>query len=299
MIFDIQEYSIQDGRGIRTTVFLKGCPLRCRWCDNPEGQRPYPELMHARVLCKKHHKCFSGCRNSAIGFDPDGYPVFTRASCQVCTERVCEERCPERAIKIVGRGWTAEALYNRVRAHALFYRNSGGGVTLSGGEPLAQPEFVGEFLNLCEKTELSVGMETCGLFDWDQVKIFIGKFDFIYFDIKCLDTKLHQDVTGCGNEEILHNLTRLAGMNPSKITVTIPVIPGVNTSMEMMGEVAALCHGMSIGKVRLLPYHSFGAFKYEALGREYLMERNLSVDRSLLENYRAVIREKGIDCWIE
>lgn len=299
MIFDIQEYSIQDGAGIRTTVFLKGCPLRCRWCDNPEGQMPYPELMHSRVLCNKYHKCLSGCPNSAIALDSYGYPVFTREICQTCTARGCEERCPERAIKIVGRCWTAEELYDRVSAHALFYRNSGGGVTLSGGEPLAQPEFVEEFLSLCEKTGVSVGVETCGEFDWDKVKAFVDKFDFIYFDIKCLDTKIHQFVTGFGNEAILNNLVRLAKIDPSKVIVTIPVVPGINTSIEMMGEVAELCKMVNIEKVRLLPYHSFGVLKYDALGRQYLMERNLSVERSLLENYRAVMQEKGLGCWIE
>jgi pyruvate formate lyase activating enzyme len=114
-----------------------------------------------------------------------------------------------------------------------------------------------------------------------------------------LNTKLHQYVTGCGNEVILDNLVRLARINPLKVTVTIPVVPGINTSMELMSEVAELCKRINIGKIRLLPYHSFGVFKYDALGREYLMERDLSVDQSLLENYRMVIRDRGIDCWIE
>lgn len=299
MIFDIQEYSIQDGPGIRTTVFLKGCPLRCRWCDNPEGQMPYPEVMHSLLACKRRHKCLSGCRNSAIAPDLNGYPVFTREICRTCPERACEERCPERAIKITGRGWSAQALHDRVSACTQFYNNSGGGVTLSGGEPLAQPGFVGQFVGLCENTGLSVGIETCGLFDWDKVTAFIDKCDFVYFDIKCLDTELHQQMTGSGNEVILHNLDRVARILSAKIIVTIPVIPGINTSMQMMGEIAELCDGLGIGRVRLLPYHSFGAFKYDALGREYLMGRNLSVDRSLLEDYRGVIRERGIICWIE
>lgn len=298
-IFHIQEYSVQDGMGIRTTVFLKGCPLRCRWCANPEGQPPHPELMHSKVLCKKHYDCISICSHGGVSPDGDGYPVFKREICKSCPEKVCERVCPERAIKIVGKYWTPESLYEKVSAYALFYRNSRGGVTLSGGEPFAQPEFVKAFLGICEKTGLSVGVETCGLFDWDTVKTFIAKFDFIYFDIKCLNTKVHRFVTGCGNESILKNLARLAEIDPSGIIVTIPVIPGINTSEEMIAGIAEHCIKLQILKIRLLPYHPFGEFKYDALGREYLMPRNISVDQSDLENYRTILLDKGIDCWIE
>lgn len=299
LIFHIQEYSVQDGMGIRTTVFLKGCTLRCRWCANPEGQSPHPELMHCRILCKRHHNCISVCTHEGVFPNLDGYPVFKQEICKSCTERACERVCPEKAIKIVGKYWTSESLYEKVSAYAPFYRNSQGGVTLSGGEPFAQPEFVEEFLGICEKTGLSVGVETCGLFDWDKVKAFIVKFDFIYFDIKRLDTKAHRLVTGCGNETILKNLVRLAEIDPSRIVVTIPVIPGINTSEEMIARIAEHCRKLNILKIRLLPYHPFGEFKYDALGREYLMARNLSVGQSELENYRTIILDRGIDCWIE
>lgn len=290
---------MQDGMGIRTTVFLKGCPLRCRWCANPEGQSPHPELMHSRVLCKRRHKCLSRCRHNAVSLDAEGYPVFQREICQICEEMACEKACPEKAITIAGAYWDAESLYEKISAAGLFYRNSGGGVTLSGGEPLAQPEFVEAFLALCEKTGLSVGVETSGMFDWGRVETFIAKFDFIYFDMKCLDAGLHQCVTGCGNGRIQENLTRLAELDPSRIIITIPVIPGVNTSEKMIGGIAEFCKKLNIMKMRLLPYHPFGEFKYNALGREYLMARNLSIGQPELERYRTVIVESGIDCWIE
>ncbi|MBM4054807.1 MAG: glycyl-radical enzyme activating protein [Planctomycetes bacterium] len=298
-IFHIQEYSVQDGMGIRTTVFLKGCPLQCRWCANPEGQSPHSELMHSKVLCKKHYYCISKCPHGGVFPGNNGYPEFKREICKSCTERVCERACPERAIRAVGKYWTPESLYKKVSAYSLFYRNSRGGVTLSGGEPFAQPEFVEAFVNICKEAGLSVGVETCGLFDWDRVKTFITKFDFFYFDIKCLDTKIHRIVTGCGNEEILKNLARLAEIDPCKIIVTIPVIPGVNTSEEMVAEIGDHCRKLHIEKIRLLPYHPFGEFKYNALGREYLMPGNLSVNQSYLENYRTILLDKGVDCWIE
>ena len=299
LIFNIQEYSVQDGMGIRTTVFLKGCPLRCQWCANPEGQSPYPELMHRRALCKRRHKCLSRCRHNAVSLDPEGYPVFQRGICQTCEEMACEKACPEKAVTIAGAYWDAESLYEKISAAMLFYRNSGGGVTLSGGEPLAQPEFVEAFLALCEKTGLSVGVETSGMFDWGRVETFIAKFEFAYFDMKCLDTGLHQQFTGCGTGRILENLTCLAELDPSRIIVTIPVIPGINTAEDMICRIAEFCKKLNIVKIRLLPYHTFGAVKYGALGRGYLMAMNLSIGQPELEHYRAVIVESGIDCWIE
>ena len=176
-------------------------------------------------------------------------------------------------------------------------RQSGGAVAAAGIN--AQPEFVEAFLALCEKTGLSVGVETSGMFDWERVETFIAKFDFIYFDMKCLDARHHQQFTGCGNDRILENLTRLAKLDPSRIIVTIPIIPGVNTSEEMVGGIAEFCKKLHIMKIRMLPYHPFGAVKYDALGREYLMERNLSVSQPELERYRAIIVERKIDCWIE
>lgn len=227
----------------------------------------------------------SRCPENAASTDHEGYPLFKRNICLSCTKNTCEKKCPAKAIKIVGRHWSAQALYERIKTNALFYRNSNGGITLSGGEPFAQPEFVKEFLVHCEKTCLSVGAETCGLFDWNKVKDFIDRFDFYYFDIKCMDTEMHKLVTGQGNAAILENLRHLTVINPEKIIVTIPVIPGVNATTEMITETADFCKDTGITQIRLLPYHALGKFKYYALERKYLMEECIAVRQTDLEMF--------------
>lgn len=299
IIFHIQEYAVQDGPGIRTTIFFKGCPLSCRWCSNPEGQLPHAELMWSKILCRRCKQCISWCPENAVSIDHEGYPLFKRNICLSCVKNTCEKKCPVRAIKIVGKYWSAQALYERIKTNALFYRNSNGGVTLSGGEPFAQPEFVKEFLIHCEITGLSVGVETCGQFDWNRVKDFIDRFDFYYFDIKCMDTEIHKHVTGQGNEAILENLRRLAASNPEKIIVTIPVIPGINATAEMITKTADFCKDIGITRIRLLPYHALGKFKYRALGRKYLMKDDLFVRQTDLDMFKTIIISKEIYCWIE
>lgn len=251
-IFNIQEYAVQDGAGIRTTVFFKGCPLRCKWCCNPEGQERNPEIMFNKSLKKT-----------------------------------------------IGEKISAEKLYEKIKSNILFYKNSGGGVTLSGGEPFAQPEFANEFLKKCESVGISVGVETCGFFKWDKVKKFIDAFSFYYFDIKILDEKLHKNYTGKSNKLILKNLKNLAKNNAAKITLTITVVPGVNDSEKEMAKIAGLCKKLKIPNARLLPYHRFGAQKYEHLGRKYLMKTGVSVKNEDLEKFRKIMLSSGIKCKIE
>jgi len=299
LIFNVQEYGVQDGTGIRTTIFLKGCPLQCQWCSNPEGQNSFPELMHIKTLCKQCKQCFSVCLKDAISFDKNGFPIIKRDICLKCLEKTCVKRCPQRAMKIVGEYWSAKSLHDKVKTYSQFYYHSNGGITLSGGEPFAQHEFVKEFVHMCKKTGLSIGIETCGLFDWNEVKNYIDKFDFYYFDIKCLDTKLHRKTTGSGNELIFENFKRLAKLNPSKIIVTIPVVPGINTNEQIFLKTAELCKKLCISKIRLLPYHSYGKSKYSGLGREYLMKDNLFVTKLDLERFKAIITDREISCWVE
>lgn len=299
LIFNIQDFSVQDGPGIRTVVFLKGCLLRCRWCANPEGQEFYPEIIFSRTLCSGCRKCASSCPNSAVSKDEDGFPVFFRELCRNCLKTQCLEACNTGAIKIIGKYWSAEALYKRVKTNSLFYRNSRGGVTLSGGEPFAQPEFVREFLGQCEKTGISVGAETCGLFDWNKVRNFIDKIDFFFFDIKSLDAKQHKFFTGSGNEIILENLRHLADIEPTKLVVNITIVRSVNDSEEMLISTAELCKRNNISKLRLLPCHSLGKEKYLELGRSYVPGSNFDVNRSELERFKEIIISRGIDCWIE
>ncbi len=296
IIFNIQEYAVQDGSGIRTTVFLKGCPLRCRWCSNPEGQEGFPELMHSRSLCRRCGRCATVCSRRAVSTNEEGLPFFQRELCRTCADKLCEKTCPNKALRVIGEEWTAEALLKKVRTNALFFRNSGGGITLSGGEPLFQPEFVGELLSRSQEVGLSAGLETSGFFEWEKVQGFMPLFDFIYFDLKCPDSEIHRRVTGRDLEPILKNLRLLAEELSERITVSIPLISGVNTSDEMIAGTAEICARCGIRKVRLLPCHSYGAGKYEELGRKYPVSEHFSFDPSLLANIKAILAERGLFC---
>lgn len=269
VVFDIQELSLQDGEGIRTTVFLKGCPLVCAWCSNPEGQSFRPELLCFFSRLNQVNDFEKLCDKNAIRKDESGNPVFRKEICDLCTDRVCIENSMNEELRLAGKKMSAKETYRRISAYSVFYDNSNGGVTLSGGEPLAQPAFVRELVNLCSEGGISVGLETCGYFKWNDVKDFISQFDFIYFDIKHTDSELHERLTGKSNRLILENLHRLAEIMPGKITVSIPLIEPLNASEENITAIAELCKKLNITKARLLPYHSMGVPKYEELSRKY------------------------------
>ena len=271
LIFDIQDLSVQDGPGIRTTVFMKGCPLKCKWCANPEGQNPFPELMHSKSLCKKKYNCLTACPyNSAKLNSESNSPQFNREICKNCITVNCIDSCPSYAIRISGKYILLEELISRVKSNLSFYKNSGGGVTFSGGEPFLQADFIKEFLKITSSFGLSVVVETCGMFDWTDIENIVDNIDFFYYDLKCLNSKLHKNVTGSTNEKIITNLKNLSEYNSQKIIVTIPVIPGVNDNEDEIKAITTLCIDQNILKVRLLPYHSLGENKYYNLGMKYL-----------------------------
>ena len=295
-VFNIQEYAVHDGPGIRTVVFLKGCPLRCRWCCNPEGQRRAVDLAHSRTLCRKCHVCKAACPHSAVTIENDDTPAFRRSVCLHCLERTCERECPNKAIRSFGRDWTAAELFDAVSSNALYYRNSGGGVTFSGGEPLAQPAFVQAVMDRCEEGGISAGVETCGAFDWSAWKRRINSFEFIFWDLKNLDGPSHRRATGRDNRSILENLKRTAERMAPAITLSITIVPGFNDSPAFAREAAALCRSLGIPTVRLLPYHDLGRSKYEDLGRRFPMEAIAGPGPSHLHQFQQAFQSKDIDC---
>lgn len=265
MIFDIKRFSIHDGPGIRSTVFLKGCPLSCSWCHNPESQSFKPELIFRPERCLACGECLDACPHEAIQFI-DGRISQDRESCQI--HGACVTACYPGAREMVGREVRPEEVLDELVLDRVYYESSGGGVTFSGGEPLAQPEFLEKTLRLCKEAGLSTAIDTCGAAPWQTLERQLPFLDLVLYDLKIMDDQLHQKYTGISNREILENFRRLT---KSDITLAVrrPVIPGVNGSEEEITRLGEFMREMD-GRIKidLLPYHALSADKYRRLGRE-------------------------------
>ncbi|MFO7997000.1 MAG: glycyl-radical enzyme activating protein [Dehalococcoidia bacterium] len=270
MVFDIQKYSIHDGPGIRTLVFLKGCPQRCLWCSNPEGQSGAPELVFYAARCRRLNRCVQACPAHAISLE--GESLFVNKDlCDLCGE--CVAACYAGAWKIFGKTVDVEYLVREIEKDALFYRNSGGGITFGGGEPLLWPDFLNEASQECRRRGIHVAVETAGHVPWRSYEKVIGVVDLIMYDIKHMDSEVHEQVCGVANELILANIESLSKQEVD-IIIRVPIIPGITDSKDNIRETArfvASLNGSIIG-VEILPYHEFGIGKYAILGRKYELE---------------------------
>lgn len=260
-IFDIQRFCLHDGPGIRTTVFLKGCPLRCPWCCNPESQKAEPELLYLKKKCLGCGRCIQVCQGKALVKGPDGFIHINREKCLGCGS--CATTCPSEAIRLCGREMTTDEVMREIMKDRSFFEMSGGGVTFSGGESTAQTDFLTELLELCMKQGLHTAIETCGVCSPEQFKTIAKLCDLIYFDLKFPDNSGYEMVGG--NRDIFKNLITAA--NCGKCIVRIPMIPLNNLSEgKRFGEVL---QSLPLIKVELLPYHRLGISKYDELDREY------------------------------
>jgi pyruvate formate lyase activating enzyme len=270
LVFNIQKFSLHDGSGIRTLIFLKGCPLSCRWCANPEGQSFEPELACRADRCigqAECDRCRAACEVEAIRFREDGRIEIAREVCTACGD--CVEACPSKALELFGKPMSVDELIRVVEEDGSFYARSGGGVTLSGGEPLSQAGFVLNFLKKARARGIDTALETSGLCKWEDLEQACRWVNQVFFDVKTLDRQKHEAGTGVGNERILENLRRLCETFPSlPVTVRTPVIPGFNDSPADIRAIAAFLDGFP-GTVsyELLPFHRFGEGKYEQLGK--------------------------------
>jgi pyruvate formate lyase activating enzyme len=259
LVFDIKRYSINDGPGIRTTVFFKGCPLQCQWCHNPEGKSSDPEVMVRAARCLNDcAECLAVCAEGALR-KSGAIPVLDRNLCTACGE--CAGICPTQAIEIVGRRVSAVELLDEIEKDRVFFEESGGGVTFSGGEPLAQPEFLAEVLELCRKKEIHTAVDTCGFAVPQVLDRIAPKVDLFLFDLKTMDEQKHIASTGESNQLILENLRRLAASG-RKIVVRIPIVPGLNDDEENIRQTAGFLRTLEgISEISLLPYHRLGRGK--------------------------------------
>lgn len=265
VVFNIQRYSIHDGPGIRTTVFLKGCPLRCFWCQNPESQQREPEIFLKKHLCILCGQCTEVCPTGAAGLSSEGSSI-DRNLCIGCGE--CAAVCPTGARQLVGRNITVDDVMSEVLKDVKFYRKSGGGVTLSGGDPVYQPEFSFELLKRSKEANLHTVIDTAGFASWEILSKLLKYADFVLYDIKCIDEKKHYSGMKVSNRLILENAKKIY-KSKKKMLIRVPLIPGFNDSVEEIESIARFVHSELEGtEIELLPYNKWGESKYEYLGRE-------------------------------
>ncbi|MDH4267107.1 MAG: glycyl-radical enzyme activating protein [Deltaproteobacteria bacterium] len=274
VVFDIQRYSIHDGPGIRTTVFFKGCPLRCDWCQNPESQSAKPEIFFDRSRCSRCGECVAICPEKASSLSGESLRLDRRI-CRGCGK--CADLCPHEARKLVGRYMTVDEVMHPILKDIKFYENSGGGVTLSGGEPTAQIHFALALLRRCQELGLHTALETCGYASWTQLEKLLAYTDLFLYDIKHLQEAKHLEGTGKNNFRIIDNAIRIAKVRP--MIVRVPLIPHFNDSPEEIRAIARFGHKElgSIG-VDLLPYNRLGEGKYERLDRRCISRKSREED---------------------
>jgi glycyl-radical enzyme activating protein len=293
LVFHIIHGSFVDGYGIRTTVFLKGCPLRCLWCCNPEGQKEYPELKYTASNCNGCGKCVDVCPTGAIRLDNALEKAqVDRGLCDNCGK--CIDVCHADALEYFGTYYTVDELFEIIRKDEHYYRSSGGGVTFGGGEPTFQPRFTYALLRKCQENYIHVAVDTCGYATTEEQFRILAEANLLLYDLKGLDPNAHTKNTGVSNEIILSNLKMLNDMGKS-IIIRIPVIPGLTVTNENMEIIAAFLSRLkSLERVDLLAYHTYGTIKYEQLGRKYKLSTQADI-QELTENTKRIFERYGLN----
>lgn len=288
LISDIQRFSLHDGPAIRTTVFLKGCPLTCLWCHNPESRSGRPEIAFYKAKCIACGRCAKACSNNSL---IPGDERIDRVKCRVCGE--CVQLCPSEALQIVGRYATVSEVLGVVARDEPFYDKSGGGVTLSGGEPFFQYEFSYSLLKAFKDYGLHTAVETCGFSSWKKVAGLAQLTDFFLYDIKVVDASKHKELCNVDNSVILDNARKLAA-GGVEIIYRTPIIPGLNDDpddLRGLGEFILSLPGKQ--KLELMPYHRIGSGKYEALGVQYPLADIEAPDN--LDEQKAALTSMGVE----
>ncbi len=297
LIFHIIHGSFVDGHGVRTTVFLKGCSLRCLWCCNPEGQEAYPEIKVTASKCTACENCLTVCPVRAITLSPEGEAKvrIDRSLCTNCGK--CIDVCFTGALEFFGQYMTVDEVFNIVRKDEQFYSMSGGGVTIGGGEPTFQSIFTYALVKKCKENYIHVALDTCGYTVNKEGFKCLEEADLLLFDIKGMNPEEHFRNTGVDNEIILGNLKKLADMG-KPIIIRMPLIPGYNDSLQNIKDTAELLSGMkSVERVDLLPYHLFGTIKYEQLGKEYQLNVQ-PPPQEYIKSIKSIFEYHGIETQI-
>jgi len=291
VIFNIQRYSIHDGPGIRTTVFLKGCPLNCWWCQNPESQLNGKEMVFWEDRCIGCAACSTICPSGAIQIK-NGIPITKKEKCILCGK--CIEKCPTLAREMIGKKITAEEVLKEIEKDLVFYEESGGGVTFSGGEPLKQSKFLERLLNGCRKKKIHTAVDTSGHIPWGILNKIHSKVDLFLYDLKIMDNERHKKYTGVSNELILENLKKLSSVH-NNIFVRFPVIPGINDDYQNIKKMGEFLSSLKISQVNILPYHYIGIDKYRRLGRTYHLTAAQPPSKEKLSEVSAILSKFNLN----
>ena len=285
-IFNIQRYCIHDGPGIRTTVFLKGCPLTCFWCQNPESQKPHPEILLKKDICTTCGRCVEVC--------PAQANVLTKTSSTIDRDKcigcgTCVSVCPTQARSISGEKTSVGDIMEEVLRDRSFYKNSGGGITLSGGEPTAQPDFTLQILKASKEHNLHTAVETCGYAPWRIIERILDYTDLVLYDLKCLDLKKHQMATGKSNALILENARKIFKLK--HIIFRTPLIPGFNDTSAHIRDIAKFIRYYIGGsQLELLPYNKLGHGKYDLLDRPECNFSNVEQSQEHLQMLNDILK---------
>ena len=282
IIFDIKRTAIYDGPGIRTTIFLKGCDLSCKWCHNPEGIKKTPELMYNSNKCLYCKECEKVCEYNVHKFLPDH--VLNRENCVLCGK--CVEVCPTKAIQICGEETSVKKVLDIIVRDKMFYDNSGGGITISGGEPLCQSNFTFGLLKAAKMRDINTFIETNGNWDWKIMKKLLPLIDGFYYDLKHMNSEEHLKLTGSGNHRILENLTNLYEniTNKQEIIISLPLLSNINDSDENINSIIKFVKSLRIiPKILILPYNDFYISKLKQLGKKYIYDFRSPSQRRISE----------------
>ncbi len=266
IVFDIQKYCIHDGPGIRTVIFMKGCPLRCLWCANPESQEQEPQFAFFKDKCIGDKICVESCGSAALSFSKQGL-IRDWEKCILCEN--CARVCYAKAIQLYGKVMYVDQIVEECLRDEAFYKKSGGGITLSGGEPLFQPEFALALLKAFHQYHIHTAIETTGFYSRERLKQAVLDTDLFLYDLKGIDDGKHRKFTGVSNRKILENLCFLSETG-KEIIIRIPLIPEHNSFPEDIHQLIAFLKGLPRKhEIHLLPYHRLGVFKYDVLGKNY------------------------------
>lgn len=294
IVFNIQKFSIHDGPGVRTNVFLKGCPLRCKWCANPESQLMKPQILYHSKDCVHCGTCAASCSEQAVSMDGEGKIHMDFAKCRGCL--TCVHSCPQRALSCEGEVKTVDEVLEVCMQDVDFYEESGGGVTLSGGEALMQPDFAKALLRELKARGIHTAMETTGFAPAEVFDGVTASADLLLFDMKHWDAEKHKEGTGVDNTLILENMRR-AVAGGKEVLPRLPVIPGFNDSLKDAARFVRRLRKVGVDRIQLLPFHQFGENKYTLLGKTYEYEAVPALHKEELTEFRQVFLDAGIDAF--